>query len=114
MLMTVVLDCPDARRLAGFYSSLLNLEIKYDSEDWVTLDGEGDSELAFQTIADYRPPTWPSSEVPQMAHLDFYVADLPSANHQAVSLGARVLDDSHKNFIVYADPEGHPFCLCLS
>jgi hypothetical protein len=39
------------------------------------------------------------------------VDDLEAAHERAISLGARLLDTQAK-FRVYADPVGHPFCLC--
>ena len=54
---------------------------------------------------------------PQQIHLDLWVEDFPSAHDRVMSLGAKVLkpaqdSDSADNFQVYADPAGHPFCLC--
>ena len=50
-------------------------------------------------------------------HLDLWVGDLPAAHKEAIALGARLLkaaDDpaAAEGFQVYADPAGHPFCLC--
>jgi hypothetical protein len=49
-----------------------------------------------------------------MFHLDLRVVDLAAAAEHAVAVGATPLDlsDSHPSFQVYADPVGHPFCLC--
>lgn len=51
---------------------------------------------------------------PQMIHFDLRVDDLAAAAAHAVAVGARPLDltGSHPTFQVYADPAGHPFCLC--
>ena len=64
------------------------------------------------------PPQWPDGP-PQQVHLDFHVDDIGAAHAHAVSVGARVLapedgpDASRSSgFQVYADPAGHPFCLC--
>jgi hypothetical protein len=45
------------------------------------------------------------------------VEDIAAAHDEALSLGARLLkqaDDieSAEGFQLYADPAGHPFCLC--
>jgi len=42
------------------------------------------------------------------------VDDMDAEHTRAVGLGAKLLDDSadHPSFRVYADPAGHPFCLC--
>jgi hypothetical protein len=47
-----------------------------------------------------------------MLHLDFRVADLDAEHDGAVQIGARFLADESPEFRVYADPAGHPFCLC--
>jgi predicted enzyme related to lactoylglutathione lyase len=53
----------------------------------------------------------------QQIHLDLWVDDLKAAHEKAVSLGARLLQpaddpEAAEVFQVYADPAGHPFCLC--
>jgi hypothetical protein len=62
------------------------------------------------------PPDWPDG-TPQQIHLDLWVDDPAAAHDLVMSLGATVLKDaedgdSPDNFQVYADPAGHPFCLC--
>jgi catechol 2,3-dioxygenase-like lactoylglutathione lyase family enzyme len=109
---TFVLDCPDPLKLATFYSALMDWELVYESKNWATVKGGPDWQLGFQLSPEYRAPTWPSPDVQQMAHLDFDVTDRPAMHAKALSLGATVLDDNRKNFTVYADPDGHPFCLC--
>lgn len=118
-----VLDCPDPAALADFYARLLGWRIlpddPTDTED-PTEDGEwvdlvhpgGHGRLAFQRDPEFQAPTWPARERPQMAHLDLRVADLDAAHEHALAVGARLLDASHRTFRVYADPAGHPFCLC--
>ncbi|HEX7994405.1 MAG TPA: VOC family protein, partial [Streptosporangiaceae bacterium] len=69
--------------------------------------------LAFQRVADYRPPTWPDPEGPQQMHLDVAVADLEEDEKQVLAQGAQVLPGGGKTFRVYADAAGHPFCLVL-
>jgi predicted enzyme related to lactoylglutathione lyase len=62
-------------------------------------------------------PQWPDGE-PQQIHLDLYVDDIAAAHAAAMALGARVLQAAEltapSGFQVYADPAGHPFCLCWS
>ena len=98
-LGAVVLDCPDPRALAGFYARLLDWQPARDDDGWSTLEGPD------------GPPTWPDSQRPQMFHLDLLVADLDAAHDRAIELGATLLD-RQRTFRVYADPAGHPFCLC--
>ncbi|GAA3552996.1 VOC family protein [Amycolatopsis ultiminotia] len=112
---SVAIDCPDAVALAAFYRTVLDWDEPTVAEggDWVTLvNPHGGARLEFQQVPDYRAPAWPSPERPQQAHLDLSVTDLEAAHRRVLGLGATLLDDSPKSFRVYADPAGHPFCLC--
>ena len=103
----VILDCPDPRSLARFYSELLGQPITYDTEDFVVVaENDTTSGLAFQLAPDHRPPTWPSPVIPQQMHLDIMVESIAEAMARVLALGARKLDGEH----VFADPAGHPFC----
>ena len=80
-------------------------------------DGSGVS-LAFQRATSYIAPHWPEGP-PQQLHLDLTVEDLITAHERAAALGATPLSpttapdpDTTIGFRVYADPVGHPFCLC--
>ena len=112
---SVALDCPDPAALAGFYARLLDWPAPADGEEeWVNLlPPSGGTALAFQRAADFVAPTWPDADVQQQLHIDFDVADLDAAHERALGLGARHLD-TQETFRVYADPVGHPFCLCAS
>ncbi|GHE98395.1 glyoxalase [Amycolatopsis deserti] len=112
-LGAIVLDCPDPVALAGFYARLLDLpEPKADDDgSWVDLKDPSGVRISFQRVESYRAPEWPGQDVPQQLHLDLDVTDLEAAHEHAVSLGAELLDDAQR-FRVYADPAGHPFCLC--
>jgi catechol 2,3-dioxygenase-like lactoylglutathione lyase family enzyme len=104
----VVLDCPDPRALAEFWSALLDQPITYDSAEFVVVSPDATtSGLAFQKAPDHRPPTWPDPGVPQQVHLDVMVDDVGAATPPVLALGARRLGDDG----VFADPAGHPFCL---
>ncbi len=118
-VLAFVLDCPNPQVLARFYGRLLGWEIDEDESDaeWVELaDPFGGARLAFQHDPEFRSPTWPDAELPQMAHLDVRVSSLDTAHEWALTAGARQLPqppDRHEaSFRVYADPVGHPFCLC--
>ncbi|MGW1430575.1 VOC family protein [Streptomyces sp. NPDC002431] len=113
-LGSVVLDCPDPIALARFYAGLLGGEIVPGGEDWVELTGAGSTVIAFQAAPGFVPPEWPRPDASQQSHLDLTVADLDAAEKEALALGATVLDatDRERTFRVYADPAGHPFCLC--
>ncbi|MEV0528196.1 VOC family protein [Streptomyces sp. NPDC050439] len=123
-LRNVVLDCPDPHQLAEFYAHLIGGEIEVDAEegdDWVTLDTPGGLRLCFQEAPGHRPPDWPQSDAgSQQAHLDIDVGptvqDVERAQERVIGLGAKPLDvdddNGERDFRVYADPAGHPFCLC--
>ncbi|WP_017976957.1 VOC family protein [Actinopolyspora halophila] len=116
--LAFVLDCPDPRELARFYGRLLDWGVsEADSdENWVELaDPLGGARLAFQRVDGHAPPRWPDGS-PQQAHLDLRVGGAAEAESLAGAVGAARLpqpaDESDANFRVYADPAGHPFCLC--
>ncbi|MCM2413709.1 VOC family protein [Streptomyces sp. RKAG290] len=116
-LGVVVLDCPDPVALAGFYAEVLGgnvTVVEENGDSWVDLTGGFGTPLAFQAAPDFVPPRWPSPEGSQQFHLDLTVSDLDAAEREVLALGATVLDaaDRERTFRVYADPAGHPFCLC--
>ncbi|WP_432135439.1 MULTISPECIES: VOC family protein [unclassified Streptomyces] len=112
-LGAVVLDCPDPRSLAGFYAEVLGGTVEGDGE-WVDLKMPGGRSLAFQAAPGFVPPRWPAPDHSQQFHLDLTVPDLDAAEEKVLALGARPLDteDRSRGWRVYADPAGHPFCLC--
>jgi catechol-2,3-dioxygenase len=109
----VVLDCPDPRALAGFYAEVLGGTVEGDGE-WVDLKVPGGQTLSFQAAPGHVPPKWPAPDDSQQFHLDLVVDDLDRAEKGVLALGASPLDaeDRARSFRVYADPAGHPFCLC--
>ncbi|MDA3627461.1 VOC family protein [Saccharopolyspora sp. WRP15-2] len=121
-LAAFAIDCPDPRKLAEFYGRLLGWQIdESETEDdyWVELaNPDGGAPLAFQRDPGYRPPTWPSRDVPQMMHLDIRVQTLEEGHERAIAAGATPLpqppDQLTSSWRVYADPDGHPFCMCAS
>jgi catechol 2,3-dioxygenase-like lactoylglutathione lyase family enzyme len=130
----VVLDTTDARRLAEFYRRLVGFEYRRGDEppppgqpdergrDWLVLrNPSGGMGLAFQQATELRTTTWPSNEVPQQLHLDMSVptlAEFETQHSRAVDLGARLLfdrsDHEEEPLRVYADPDGHPFCIFVA
>ncbi|MFC6079938.1 VOC family protein [Sphaerisporangium aureirubrum] len=113
-MRNVVLDCPDPKALAEFYSAVVGWKTKYEDDEWVSLvDESGVYRLCFQRSDDYRPPVWPSADQPQQFHLDLTVDDREKAGAEVMALGARRHPHQPgKDFTVYLDPAGHPFCLC--
>jgi catechol 2,3-dioxygenase-like lactoylglutathione lyase family enzyme len=87
--------------------------------DWVLLEiSPGGPHLAFQQVDELPESTWPTTDVPQQMHLDFAVPDkevLEEQHRRALDIGARLLlddsDDPEEPIYIYADPDGHPFCI---
>jgi predicted enzyme related to lactoylglutathione lyase len=113
----IVLDAADMAAESAFWAGLLDGTVEADA-DWHTISVDGKPRLAVQLAPDHVPPQWPEG-APQQIHLDLYIDDIRSAHDEATRLGARLLEpaenlDSPAGFQVYADPAGHPFCLCWS
>ncbi|PWI16438.1 glyoxalase [Streptomyces sp. Act143] len=118
-LSTVVLDAPDAHRLADFYQRLLGYVVREEEAHWVLIGPPGGGvALAFQTEPGYVPPVWPGrrpGEQQMMLHLDIEVDDLRSETARALSEGARLAEYQPQDDVrVFLDPAGHPFCLWTS
>ena len=130
-LVQVVLDTVDARRAAEFWRELLGWSYRPGDEppaaggpdlrgaDWLVLrHPEGGVGLAFQQVAEQARTTWPDQAVPQQLHLDHAVPDLDALRRQhdrVLALGGVLpidrTDDPPEPPRVYADPDGHPFCV---
>jgi catechol-2,3-dioxygenase len=111
----VVLDTADPRSLAQFYASMLGLDVKDSDESWVDIGpaGSDDVTLSFQHAPNHQPPQWPDPAYPQQFHLDITIdGDIENAEKEVLALGASKLGSDNETFRVYADPSGHPFCLC--
>ncbi|MFL6241312.1 MAG: VOC family protein [Actinomycetes bacterium] len=126
-----VFDTTDARRGAEFWRQLLGLVYREGHEppplgaddpagrDWLNLRyPDGSPCLAFQQVEQLTRPTWPDNGVPQQLHLDITVGtmdELNAAHEHALALGATMLQDRSADpqepLRVYADPDGHPFCI---
>jgi catechol 2,3-dioxygenase-like lactoylglutathione lyase family enzyme len=111
----VVFDTADLEAESTFWSGLLGGTVDAD-DDWHTVYVDGEPRLGFQLAPNHVKPDWPDGE-PQQIHLDLYIDDIRSAHAEAMAVGARLLKpaedlDAEEGFQVYADPSGHPFCLC--
>ncbi|MBA2313561.1 MAG: VOC family protein [Actinobacteria bacterium] len=105
----VVIDCRDPAALAAFYADLIGVPIVWQEEDWVVIaTNDRSSGIAFQLAPDHQPPQWPDPDHQQQLHLDIMVDDIEVAEPQVLELGARRLSRGKR---VYADPQGHTFCL---
>ena len=118
------LDCVEPRELAEFYRQLLGWqwapgheEPDPDGDEYILIvDPDRPVRIGFQR-SDAAVPPWRAGAI---VHLDLEVDDLAVGHEEAVRLGARPLtgtpeEEGHPEdpFRVYADPVGHPFCLCL-
>jgi hypothetical protein len=85
-----------------------------DSPDRVVIAGDDGSApmLAFQHSPGFQAPRWPDPAHPQQIHLDLDVEESTAARELAERLGAIRLPEMGGSCPVYADPAGHPFCLC--
>ncbi|RHA38173.1 VOC family protein [Cellulomonas rhizosphaerae] len=110
-----VFDAADLPAESAFWAGLLGGTVEAE-DDWHTVYVDSQPQLGFQLAPDHQRPQWPDG-TPQQIHLDLYIEDLPSAHAEAIALGAELLQaaedpESPEGFQVYADPAGHPFCLC--
>jgi catechol 2,3-dioxygenase-like lactoylglutathione lyase family enzyme len=112
----IVFDAADLDAESAFWAGVLGGTVEADA-DWHTVsDTAGTPRIGVQLAPGHQQPQWPDG-TPQQLHLDLYVRELAAAHHEVLALGARVLraaDDPEapEGFQVYADPAGHPFCLC--
>jgi len=133
-VVQVVLDTTNARVLAEFYRELLGFQYRRGDEppppgqpdkrgrEWLVIrHPSGAPRIAFQQVETLHHSTWPNNDVPQQLHLDTSVPtkqELERQHRRALQLGARLLldrsNDPVEPLYVYADPEGHPFCIFVS
>lgn len=109
-------DAADIHAESAFWAALLGGTVDATDDDWHEVLVDGDYRFAVQLAPDHVPPEWPDGS-PQQMHVDIWVEDLAEAHEHAVGLGARLLQpaddlDAPEGWQVYADPAGHPFCLC--
>jgi predicted enzyme related to lactoylglutathione lyase len=111
----VVFDAADLASESSFWAGVLGGEVDAE-DDWHMVLVDGAPHIGVQLAPNHVPPEWPDG-APQQVHLDLWVEDVDEARSRVRSLGATMLKaaeggDSADDFEVYADPAGHPFCLC--
>ncbi|HEY8474864.1 MAG TPA: VOC family protein [Natronosporangium sp.] len=111
-----VFDAADIATESQFWADLLGGTVDVEEHfHMVFVDGE--PVIGVQLAPNHIPPNWPDGSPPQQVHLDIWVDDFPAAHERVMALGAKLLkpvEDTGQpdRFQVYADPAGHPFCLC--
>jgi hypothetical protein len=98
-LWRVVIDAADPVQLEAFYAEFLGPDPQ--------------PSLAFQKASPYLPPRWPNPAHPAQMHFDVKVDDRFAVQERIERLGAMRLPAQGGSCPVYADPAGHPFCLCF-
>ena len=111
----VVFDTADLTAESTFWAGVLGGTVDAE-DDWHMVLVDGQPRVGVQLAPDHVPPTWPDG-TPQQIHLDLWVDDIRAAHDEVMSLGAKLLQaaadrEAADNYQVYADPAGHPFCLC--
>jgi len=111
-LAAVSLDSTDPAALSAFYRELLELEVFFESEEFVALRGAGIL-MTMQRVDGHRVPSWPTGEVPKQIHLELAVTDLEQAESKALAVGATKAGTQPNPDVwrVLIDPAGHPFCI---
>lgn len=109
----LILDCADPGPMSVFYQEALGaVVVRADHDgDYLKVDG---MLLLIRRLVDYRPPSWPSADVPTQLHLDLYVDDLAAGAAALQAVGATLPDHqphAGDGLLVLLDPAGHPFCI---
>jgi catechol 2,3-dioxygenase-like lactoylglutathione lyase family enzyme len=130
----VVIDSTDARHSAEFWRQLLGLvygkghepppagEDDRAGREWLNLcRADGSRLLAIEQVDELAHTTWPDATVPQQLHLDLIVdnvEELDAAHERVMALGGMLRDDRRDDpeepLRVYADPDGHTFCIFVA
>ena len=112
----VVFDAADLAAESTFWAGVLGGTVDAE-DDWHMVYVDGKPRVGVQLAPDHIAPEWPDGTPRQQIHLDLWVEDFQAAHDEVAALGATVLkmaadSETPDNFQVYADPAGHPFCLC--
>jgi Glyoxalase-like domain len=105
----IVFDCVRADRLAGFWSTLLELPVRAGANQYFAVI-EQSSDRSFPSLMFIAVPE--PRQGKNRLHLDLTSGDLPAAIERAVSLGASKVGDFNEygtTWTTLADPEGNVF-----
>lgn len=113
----VARDAAELEPMSTVWAGVFGGTVDVDDDWHMVMDADGVPRIGVQLAPDHVPPTWPDGTVPQQVHLDIWVDDVSRAHEEVMALGATLLQfsdtpDAVEGWHVYADPAGHPFCLC--
>src|SRR3954451_8307910 len=111
--VALTVDCPDPNSMADFYAALLGGPATSRTPGQATVDVAG-GPMYFRAAPNYKPPTWPSPEVPLHQHFEYVVEDPHATAQQLIPVGASLAghkDPDDPNLVVMLDQAGPPFCL---
>lgn len=106
----VMHDTDDLDGAVAFWTTILDLEVKYRDDTYAYLSGLAPDgpHLAFQAVPEPK-------EVKNRLHLDVMVEDRDAFAEWVVELGGRVIQQHEYPgwpiWIVMADPQGNEFCI---
>ena len=116
----IVFDAADIDAESAFWAAFLDGKVENWGDGWRAIWVDGGWALGVQRAPNHVAPDWPDGTPEQQIHLDLYFEGIEAhdaAHKRALSLGARLLRAAEdrtapRGVHVYADPAGHPFCLC--
>ncbi len=113
----VVFGAAELAAESRFWAGVLGGTVDAD-DDWHMVSVDGEPRVGVQLAPNHARPEWPDG-TPQQIRLDVWVDDINAAHDEVMALGAKLLKpaedrppEASDNYQVYADPAGHPFCLC--
>ncbi len=113
----VVIDAADLTAVSSFWAGVFGGSVDREDDFHMVSDRAGTPRIGVQLAPNHVRPQWPEGSQQQQLHLDLWVADFEAAHDEVLALGAALLQAApdltvDEGFQVYADPAGHPFCLC--
>jgi len=106
----VTFDTDDLAAESTFWAGVLGGTVAPEDE-WHMVMVDGEPRVGVQLAPNHVRPDCPDGTPPQQIHLDLWVDEPKAAHDEVTALGAQMLK-SADDYQVYADPAGHPFCIC--
>jgi predicted enzyme related to lactoylglutathione lyase len=111
------IDAADLDAVSSFWAAIWGGTVDVDDDWHMVMDADGVPRIGVQFAPNHVPPEWPDGDQQQQLHIDLWVTDFDAAHDEVMALGATLLKeapdrDAEEGWQVYADPAGHPFCLC--